>query len=204
VSKPHMRILVDEANNIRFGRWFETKDGMVDPTCATLYQWSTKGTKTLFIWCDGAGENHSHEDTLHSSQWKMPIALEYTARNTPQQNHLAEIGIYVICCRGRALMPRANSPKKYRYRIFWLATETACVLDWLTVVTIDGVMAMKIKYFADKVPAFVKYLTGLQLMPHICGMKKGSFFKGAYLPQKLAQKTSIETRYNLFQVHVLS
>jgi hypothetical protein len=31
----------------------------------------------------------------------------------------------------------------------------------------------------------------------------GSFFKGAYLPQKLAQKTSIETRYNLFQRRVL-
>jgi hypothetical protein len=68
VSKPHMRILVDEATNIRFVQWFGTKDGMVDPTCATLYQWSTKGMKTLFIWCDGAGENHSLEDTLHSSQ----------------------------------------------------------------------------------------------------------------------------------------
>jgi hypothetical protein len=31
-------------------------------------------------------------------------------------------------------------------------------LDWLTVVTIDGVMAMKIKQLVDKVPAFVKYI----------------------------------------------
>jgi hypothetical protein len=31
-------------------------------------------------------------------------------------------------------------------------------LDWLTVVTISGVMAMKIKHVADKVPAFIKYL----------------------------------------------
>jgi hypothetical protein len=76
VSKPHMRILVDKATNIRFIWWFETKDGMVDPTCATLYQWSTKGMKTLFIRCDGAGENHSLEDTLHSSQWKMPTAFK--------------------------------------------------------------------------------------------------------------------------------
>jgi hypothetical protein len=38
-------------------------------------------------------------------------------------------------------------------------------------------------------------------MPHICGTKKGSFFKGAYFPQTLAQKTSIETRYKLFQRH---
>jgi hypothetical protein len=158
VSKRHMRILVDETTGTRFVRWFETKNGMVDHKCATLHQWSTKGMKTLFIRCDGAGENHSLEETLHSSQWKMPIEFEYTARNTPQQNHLAEIGIYVICCRGRALMSRANSPKKYRYRMFWLATETACVLDWLTVVTIDGVMAMKIKHFSNSIPAFVKHL----------------------------------------------
>jgi hypothetical protein len=39
-------------------------------------------------------------------------------------------------------------------------------------------------------------------MSHICDTKKGSFFKGAYFPQKLAQKTSIETRYKLFQRHV--
>jgi hypothetical protein len=34
----------------------------------------------------------------------------------------------------------------------------ACALDWLTVVTIDGVMAMQIKHFADKIPDFVKNL----------------------------------------------
>jgi hypothetical protein len=55
-------------------------------------------------------------------------------------------------------MSRANSPKKYRYRIFWLATETACVLDWLTVVTVDGVMAVKIKKNSNSIPAFVNHL----------------------------------------------
>jgi hypothetical protein len=158
VSKPHMCILVDETTGTHFVRWFETKNGMVDPTCATLHQWSTKGMKTLFIQCDGAGENHSLEETLHSSQWKMPIEFECTARNTPQQNNLAEIGIYVICCRRRALTSRENSPKKYHYQMFWLATETACVLDWLTAVTIDGVMAMKIKDFSNSIPAFVNHL----------------------------------------------
>jgi hypothetical protein len=55
-------------------------------------------------------------------------------------------------------MSRENSPKKYRYCMFWLATETACVLDWLIVVTINGVMAMKIKHFSNSIPVFVKYL----------------------------------------------
>jgi hypothetical protein len=46
VSKPHMRILVDETTGTHFVRWFETKNCMVGPTCATLHQWSTKGMKT--------------------------------------------------------------------------------------------------------------------------------------------------------------
>jgi hypothetical protein len=48
------------------------------------------------------------------------------------------------------------------------------------------------------------YLTGLQLMPHICGTEKGSFFKGAFLPKKLDPNSNIETQYKLFQGHVLS
>jgi hypothetical protein len=42
-------------------------------------------------------------------------------------------------------------------------------------------------------------------MPHIFGMEKGgNFLKGAYLPQKLTPKSSIETEYKLFQKHVPS
>ena len=90
-------ILVDEATNTRFVRWFETKDGMIDPNCATLHQWSKKVRKTLFIRCNRARENHSLETIIHSSEWKIPIEFENTARNAPQQNHLAKIGIHVIC-----------------------------------------------------------------------------------------------------------
>jgi hypothetical protein len=42
--------------------------------------------------------------------------------------------------------------------MFWLATEIACLLDWLSVVTIDGVIAMKIKHSSNSIPAFVKHL----------------------------------------------
>ena len=49
VSKLHIRILVDEATNMQLALQFETKDGLIDPTCATLHQCSTKGRKILFI-----------------------------------------------------------------------------------------------------------------------------------------------------------
>jgi hypothetical protein len=79
-----MRILVDETTGTRFVRWFETKNGMVEPTCATLHQWSTKGMNTLFIRCDRAGENHSLEETLLGRSFKN---LRYIDKPTRSSQH---------------------------------------------------------------------------------------------------------------------
>jgi hypothetical protein len=37
---------------------------------------------------DNAGENKKLERRLHSADWKLPVKMEYTAANTPQQNAL--------------------------------------------------------------------------------------------------------------------
>jgi hypothetical protein len=47
-------------------------------------------------------------------------------------------------------------------------------------------------------------LTALELLPYIWGRKKGSFFKGELLPQKLDLKSPIERQYKPFQKHVPS
>ena len=44
------------------------------------------------------------ESQLASKDWKIPVTPEYTARDTPQQNHLphlVEIGFYIIASRSR-------------------------------------------------------------------------------------------------------
>jgi hypothetical protein len=42
----------------------------------------------------------------------LDIQYEFMARDTPQQNHLAELGFAVLANRGRALMHRATVPMK--------------------------------------------------------------------------------------------
>ena len=89
----------------------------------------------------------------------MVIQFEYTALDTPQQNHLAEIGIYVICSRGQALMSCAKIPYKYWYIVFILSTKTACKLDWLQVVeTPSGKKKMKYELFSGRKPNFANHL----------------------------------------------
>jgi hypothetical protein len=86
------------------------------------------------------------------------IKFEYTARNTPQQNHLAEQGFAHIAKLGRALMNHANIPLKWRFKLFAEAFKTATLLDGLRVVTLNGVIDAQYKHWRGTNPKFIEHL----------------------------------------------
>ena len=45
---------------------------------------------------DNAGENIQLELRLKNSAWNNPVAIEYTTRDTPQQNLPVEVGFYAL------------------------------------------------------------------------------------------------------------
>ena len=57
VSKPNWRIMVDEKTNLKFSDVFQTKNGMVEPTCEQLNKWKQARRPVKFIRLDNAGEN---------------------------------------------------------------------------------------------------------------------------------------------------
>jgi hypothetical protein len=64
---------------------------------------------------DNGGENLKLEKRANSADWKLGIEFEKTARDTPQQNSLAEVALATIANRARAMMVRANLPRAIRY-----------------------------------------------------------------------------------------
>jgi hypothetical protein len=97
---------------------------------------------------------------MKSAEWQglSNIQFEYTARNTPQQNHLAELALAHIANSGRALMVRAHVPLKERYRLFKKAFTVATKLDGLTVITLNGKTATRYEHFGNANPEFSKHL----------------------------------------------
>ena len=132
VSKPNWRILVDERTGLKVSDFYATKDRMVDPTCDTLNRWKQAGKPVKYLRCNNAGENKLLQKTCNGKDWKLDIEFEYTTRNTPQQNHLVELGFAVIVNLGCALMHRANIPMQQHYRLYPEAFKTATLLDGLT------------------------------------------------------------------------
>eukprot|EP00957_Ditylum_brightwellii_P007549 570986-Ditylum_brightwellii.AAC.2 len=88
----------------------------------------------------------------------MDIQFEYTARATPQQNHLAELGFASLTNKGRTMMHRAILDKAMQYKLFPKAFATATLLDGLGMVEIKGVKKLCFKNFAGVLPKFAKHL----------------------------------------------
>src|SRR6185312_12293920 len=84
------RILVDEATGMKFTDFFNTKDGMVEPTLEMIQKLKNQGKEVKYIWCDNGGKNKAMKSRSNSSNWKLGIEYEFTARETQQHNHLAE------------------------------------------------------------------------------------------------------------------
>jgi hypothetical protein len=138
--------------------FFYTKKGMVEPICEKLQKWETSGRPVKIIRCDNAGENNKLKERLLSKDWKKNIKFEFTARNTPQQNHLAEIGFTTLFSRDQAIMHRANIPLEMRYKVIREILRTASLLDGLTVITIDGVTKTRFEHWSGELPRFTQNL----------------------------------------------
>jgi hypothetical protein len=152
VYKGNWRIMVDERTQLNISDFFNTKNRMVEETCEQLFRWKESGRGAEIIRLDNAGEKKLLQQRSQSVDWKLNVKFEFTARDTPQQNHLAELGFTHLANYGRALMARANVPLNIRYKVFTKAFQTATLLDGLTVITIGNREATRYKHWCGKSP----------------------------------------------------
>lgn len=152
------RIMVDECTQMKITDFFPSKSGMVEPTCAKLNKWKQAGMPVKYIRMDNAGENKKLKERADSSDWKLGINFEFTARDTPQHNHLAELAFATLGNRGRAIMHKANVPLKWRYRLFPEAFKTVSLLDGLVPVMVNGKLATRFEHWGGSNPQFAKHL----------------------------------------------
>ena len=66
---------------------------IMEPTCELFKKWSQDEKPVGAVRLDNAGENVKLQQRANSADWQLDINFEFTPRNTPQQNHLVEVGL---------------------------------------------------------------------------------------------------------------
>jgi hypothetical protein len=105
------RLMVFYPSELKITDIFNSKSAMIEPTIEKLSQMCQLGVGPKILRMDNAGENKSLADRLKSKGWKLPIKVEWTARDTPQQNSPTEVGFATLAGRARAMMAAANIPE---------------------------------------------------------------------------------------------
>ena len=86
------------------------------------------------------------------------MTFEYTARDTPQQNSLVEVGLTTIGNCRRATMIAANISYEMRFVLFHKAYACATQLDSLVLKTLDGVTKPRVEYWCGNLLQLSKVL----------------------------------------------
>ncbi|MEM9078895.1 MAG: zinc finger CCHC domain-containing protein, partial [Bacteroidota bacterium] len=154
-KRPNWCLVVDEKTQFKSSSFHETKAGMVEPICQKFSNWKEHGLEVKTIRMDNGGENKKLVQRLNSKDWKLYPKIEYTARDTPQHNHLVEVGFSTLYGRGRAMMTAANVLKKIRPIVAPKAFETATKLDGLILTEVDGATKPRVEHC---IPAFAHHL----------------------------------------------
>jgi hypothetical protein len=164
---------MDERTHMKFSGFFLSKNGMAEPTCDLFQRWKDVGREVRYLRMDNAGKNKLLQSCCESADWKFNPNIR---RDTPQQNHLAELGFAILSNRGRAMMARANVPLEVRYKIWRHAFKTATLFEGLTVVTAGGKTATPYVLWAGENPKFADYLRTWgeagSIKTRVCGTPK--------------------------------
>ena len=91
---------------------------------------------------------------LKSAARKNPAVIEYTARDTPQQNLPVEVGFYALVNKAHATMHHVNLPMEMQYQLFVEIFTTVSLLDGFTVIELNGKCALHYSHFFGETPGF--------------------------------------------------
>jgi hypothetical protein len=98
------------------------------------------------------------EEVPPSETPMLPIKVEWTARDTPQQNSPAEVGFSTLGGRARSMLQDANVPEALRKVLMVAAVKTATLLDGLIPVEINGIVKTRYENQFGSLPPFAQAL----------------------------------------------
>ena len=78
--------------------------------CERLQQAAGRGAVVKYLRQDNVGENLKIQAPCKSEDWKLPVEIEYMAKDAPQQNSMSETSFTTLVASSRAMMTAANVP----------------------------------------------------------------------------------------------
>jgi hypothetical protein len=139
-NRDNWKVLLCKATGKKWSDFTVTKSDMVERACKPLHKLKTCGIQVQYVRRDAAGKNQKLAKCAGSSDWaiRQQIDFEFTSRDTPQHNSLAESAFPYLARKAQAMMGRAMVPEDINSKVALEAISCATQFDGLVVVEING------------------------------------------------------------------
>ena len=87
---PNWHTLVNKFTRVKFSAFYQQKNDTVEPMCERLQQATGCSEVVKCLQQDNSGENLKIQTRYKSADWKLPVEIKYTAKDTSQQNLMSE------------------------------------------------------------------------------------------------------------------
>ena len=160
INRDNWKVLVCEATGKKWSDFTVTRSESVERSCEHFHKLKTRGIPVRYVRLDPAGENHKLAKRAGSSDWAVlqPIDFEFTSRDTPQHNSLAELAFPYLAGKARAMMGGAMVPDDLKSKVALEAISCATQLDGLVVVEVKGKIATRDMHMCGANPAWSRKL----------------------------------------------
>jgi hypothetical protein len=152
------RLMVFYPSQLKISDIYKRKCDMVEPTLEKLSRLIQQKVGPKYLGMDNAGKNVDLAARLKHKDWKLPIKVEWTARDIPQQNSPVEAGVSTLGGRARSMLQDANVPEALRKVLIVAAVKTATFLDGLIPIEIDGIVKTRYEHQFGSLPPFAQAL----------------------------------------------
>ena len=111
-------------------------------------KWKTNGKAVTHVRLDNAGENYLLQKHCNSHNWMLILTWEFTSRNTTTKFKASSNGHddHSKCTQGSTI----QAPQR--------SLERASKLDWLTPISIDGVIKSQYKHWMGELLNFMNHM----------------------------------------------
>jgi hypothetical protein len=90
LTQPNFQLIVNSFTCMELTESHAKKSDMPDASCWLFQALKEQGLTVQRLRMDNSGENKDFAAQLKSKEWQHPVKIEFTARDTSQQNSLVE------------------------------------------------------------------------------------------------------------------
>ena len=130
VTRLNWHIMVEKYSGVKVSAFFQGKNNIIKTMCNHIQKAKHSRAPVKYLRLDNARENFKIQSHCNSTDWKLTVFSEYTAKEMPHKSSMSETVFTPLAARGHVMLAAANVLMAEDFSLFQEAANHTTKIDW--------------------------------------------------------------------------